>query len=142
MGRPSEFTQDRADQICARLADGESLRTVCLSEEMPDKATVFRWLRSMQSFCDQYTRAKAEAADAFAEDMLDIADDGTNDWRERDTGGVEVNGDHIQRSRLRIETRKWLASKLKPKKYGEKLEHTGTVELALSDRMRTVLGEQ
>jgi hypothetical protein len=69
--------------------------------------------------------------------MLDIADDGTNDWAKQQLGedGPEVevlNKEHIQRSRLRIETRKWLASKLKPKKYGDKIttEHTGTVGLS------------
>jgi hypothetical protein len=129
MARPTDYTPELADAICARLADGESLRTVCLSDEMPDKSTVFRWLRTNQAFCDQYTRAKEESADALTDEMLDISDDGTNDWMERKGGegestGWQVNGEHIQRSRLRIETRKWIASKLKPKKYGDKVDLT------------------
>jgi hypothetical protein len=80
-------------------------------------------------FLDQYARAKEESADAFVEDMLDIADDGSNDWMEqKDKDGEAIgwreNGEAIQRSRLRVDTRKWIASKLKPKKYGEKIETT------------------
>lgn len=126
-GRPSDYTQELADRICAQLAEGISLRTVCKAEGMPDKATVFRWLRTNETFRDQYTRAKDESADAFVEDMNDIADDCANDWMARndpENQGWLANGEHIQRSRLRIETRKWLASKLKPKKYGERMALT------------------
>lgn len=111
MGRPSDFTQELADRICARLADGDSLRKVCKSEDMPDKATVFRWLRTNEAFCDQYTRAKEESADSWADDIVDIADG-------------EPSAD-VQRDRLRVDARKWAASKLKPKKYGDKLTHEG-----------------
>lgn len=114
MGRPSDYTQELADNICARLTDGISLRTICKAEDMPDAATVFRWLRTKPEFCEQYTRAKEESTEAFSEDMLEIADDKTGD---------------PQRDRLRIETRKWLASKLKPKKYGDKIAVGGTDDL-------------
>jgi len=79
---------------------------------MPHKATVFRWLRTHDEFRDQYAKAKEESADALLEDMLYIADDGTED---------------VQRSRLRVDVRKWAASKLKPKKYGDtsQLQLTG-----------------
>jgi len=128
MGRPSDFTQELADEICAQLADGVSLRTVCKADAMPNAATVFRWLRTNKAFCEQYTRAKEESADALSEEMLDIADDATNDWMARQVAenvtSYQLNGEHVQRSRLRIETRKWLASKLKPKKYGDKVDLT------------------
>lgn len=101
---------------------------------MPDKSTVFKWLRTQPGFVDQYARAKEESADAHADDILEIADDGTNDWMERKNSegenvGWQVNGEHIQRSRVRIDTRKWLASKLKPKKYGDKLAVGGAEDL-------------
>ena len=88
----------------------------------------FRWLREKPEFCEQYTRAKEESADAMAEDILDIADDGTNDYMEvldkdGECVGYRVNGEHVQRSRLRVESRKWLMAKMKPKKYGEKIDH-------------------
>jgi len=131
-GRPTSFNEDIAATICAHLADGMSLRSVCSMEGMPDKATVFRWIRKYPSFCDQYEKAKEESADALVEEMLDIADDGTNDWMEKlDKDGKPIgwmlNGEHVQRSRLRLDIRKWAASKLKPKKYGDlsKVELTG-----------------
>ena len=139
VGRPSEYTQDIADRICARLSDGESLRSVCRDEGMPDKASVFRWLRTHQEFCDQYAIAKEESAESHADDIKDIADDISKDYEIVD-GEVRVNNEAIQRSRLRVDTRKWIASKLKPKKYGERIEHTGEVTLSLSDRMREVIG--
>ena len=98
-----------------------------LSESMPDKSTVFRWLRINKEFRDQYEIAKQESADAMAEEVLDIADDGTNDWIEKlDKDGAVIgevlNSEHVQRSRLRIDTRKFLMAKMKPKKYGEKVD--------------------
>jgi len=135
-GRPSTYTQDIADEICAGLAEGKSLRTVCSANHLPCVKTVFNWFRTKDGFLQQYTRAKEESADALTDEMLDIADDGTNDWATQQLGedGPEVevlNKEHIQRSKLRIETRKWLASKLKPKRYGDKTttEHTGNLGL-------------
>lgn len=133
IGRPSSYTPELADRICSELADGKSLRTVCAPDDMPSKVTIFNWLRTNPEFLNQYARAKAEAADAMVDEMLDIADDGSNDWMERknqdgDNVGWQVNGEHIQRSRVRIDTRKWIASKLKPKKYGEKIMHSGDSE--------------
>lgn len=101
------YTQELADRMCEQLAEGISLRTVCLQEGMPSKATVFRWLRLYPEFEASYTRAKQESADALVEDMLDIADDRADDPQSR---------------RVRVDTRKWIASKMKPKKYGEKLD--------------------
>lgn len=105
-GRPSDYSQELADNICAQLAEGISLRTICNADDMPDKSSVFRWLRIHDEFLDQYARAKENSADALLEDMLHIADD-TNE--------------EVQRSRLRVDVRKWAASKLKPKKYGDKV---------------------
>lgn len=124
-GRPSIYTQDLADRICAELALGKSMRTVLKGDGMPSMDTVFRWLREKPEFSEQYAKAKAESADALVEEMIDIADSGSNDWMENNdpnNPGYRVNGEHIQRSRLRVDTRKWIASKLKPKKYGEKLD--------------------
>jgi hypothetical protein len=98
-------------------------------------STVFKWIRTIPEFSQQYDKAKAESADSLAEEILDIADDGTNDWMERNGKDGEkqtvFNTEHVQRSRLRVDARKWIASKLKPKKYGDKteVEHTGKVSL-------------
>lgn len=126
-GRPTIFTDEIADAICAQVAEGKSMRTVCAMNNMPAMTTVFRWLRERPSFQHQYTRAKEWAADAMAEDALDIIDDGTNDWMEvrgkdGECVGWRVNGEAIQRSRLRFEGRKWLMGKLRPRKYGDALD--------------------
>lgn len=138
-GRPSGFTQEIADQICERIADGESLRMITGLESMPSRATVFRWLSENKKFQDQYAHARESQADTLFDEMLDIADDGSNDWMEiqRKDGSTEevVNHEHIQRSRLRIDARKWMAGKLRPKKYGEKME----VEHGVTEHMADVM---
>lgn len=138
VGRPTSYTPELCDEICAKIASGDSIRTISRDEDMPCAATVFNWLRTHEDFLEQYTRAKEEQADALTEEILDIADDATNDWMERrneddKTTGWYLNGEHVQRSRLRIESRKWLASKLKPKRYGDKqtVEHEGKIEVSL-----------
>lgn len=125
-GRPTKYTKELADTICERLAMGESMRTISKDEAMPALSSMFKWLRENKEFSEQYARAKQESADAMAEDILDIADDGTNDYMEREDGGVAYNGDSVQRARLRVDTRKWLMSKMKPKKYGDKMEVDNT----------------
>lgn len=117
------FTQELFDRICERIADGESLRAICADEDMPDKSTVMRWLNEREELQDQYARAREIQADALFDDILDIADNGVNDWIEANADEPEkYNGDNVQRSRLRIDARKWMAGKLRPKKYGDKLD--------------------
>ncbi len=134
MGRKSTFIQETADSICDQIANGMSVREICRQEEMPSAATVFKWLSDFPSFAEQYARAKAASADAIAEEILDIADNATNDWMERNaeegsSAGFVLNGEHVQRSKLRIESRKWLLAKLQPKKYGDKLQVGGAEDL-------------
>lgn len=129
MARPSKYTQQLADLICERLSEGQSLRTVCKEEDVPSAQTVFSWMRIYPKFLEQYARAKQESADAMAEEIMDISDDGTNDWMEDQymkgkSPGWKVNGEAVQRSKLRVDTRKWLMSKMKPKKYADKLDVT------------------
>lgn len=126
-GRPTIFTPELGDKICEKLSEGESMRTICKSDEMPAARTVYYWLRNYPSFLDQYNIAKEESADALIEEMLDIADDGTNDYMNIKKGDYSYNVEDREvtnRSKLRVDTRKWIASKLKPKKYGEKLDVT------------------
>lgn len=121
----TEFSQELFDEICDRLANGESLRTICQDDDMPNKGSVFRWLAGDKKLSDQYARAREEQADFIFDEVLEIADDARNDWMERrgeEDAGWVANGEHIQRSRLRIDARKWMAGKLRPKVYGDKLE--------------------
>ncbi len=127
VGRPTIYTQELADNICAELALGQSLRTVCAMEGIPSVKTIFNWFRTKEGFVQQYARAKEESADAMADEILDIADDGSNDFMEITKGSVTYNVEDREvtnRSRLRVDTRKWIMSKMKPKKYGDKLDLT------------------
>lgn len=131
MPRASSFTQAIADTICTRLADGQSLREICRDEEMPSQSMVFRWLADNDTFREQYARAREAQADRFADEILEIADDGSNDWMLRKVGEEDVevaNHEHISRSKLRVDARKWLMSKMAPKKYGDKLTHASDPE--------------
>jgi hypothetical protein len=80
------------------------------------------WLSKNLEFREQYERAKREGAEAWAEEILDISDDGSNDFYIDEDGTEKVNHENIQRSRLRVDSRKWLMSKLLPKKYGDKVD--------------------
>ena len=126
-GRPSRYTPDLAADICRRLADGEPLRSICRDPAMPDKATVLRWLadKAKADFRDQYAHARQMQADALFDEALEIADDTTGDLTTDKDGKETVNHENIQRSRLRVDTRKWAAGKLAPKRYGDKIQHTG-----------------
>ena len=108
-GRPTIFTDKIADEICERIALGESLRAICRDEHMPAMSAVFRWLGSNESFREQYTHAREAQADALADDILDIADT------------AEETNEAVRKAQLRIESRKWIAAKLKPKKYNDRV---------------------
>lgn len=126
-GRPEIYTQELADAVCENIAKGYSMRTVCALEGMPSLTTVFKWLRTYKEFAEQYAYATQERTEAMSEDILDIADDGSNDLMLIQKGSqvYEVENKEVtNRSRLRVDTRKWLMSKMKPKKYGEKVDVT------------------
>ena len=110
IGRPTFYTPDLAYKLCSLIADGKSMRTICAMDNMPAMTTVFRWLDEKETFRQQYARAKEAQADALVEDMLVIPD-------------IE---DDVARARLKVDTRKWIASKLKAKKYGDStnVKHT------------------
>lgn len=122
MGRPTKYTTKVADTICERLADGESLKRICSGDDMPSKATVFRWLDAHKQFRDMYARAREAQADSLADEIIDIADDGLNDTYVDDEGRVRTDHEVIARSKLRVDARKWIAAKLKPRSYGDRQE--------------------
>lgn len=127
-GRPSTFSAKIAARICEQLASGRTLRDVCSDEGMPAESTVRTWaLDDREGFSAQYAKAREIGYHSMADELMEIADDGRNDWMERrgeEDAGWQVNGEHIQRSRLRVDTRKWMLSKALPKLYGDKIDHT------------------
>lgn len=129
MAKATIYSEEVASTICERIAEGESLRCICDDETMPALRTVFDWLADDRyaAFRTKYARAREVQADTLFDEMIDIADDGRNDWMEkRDEDGANIgwkeNGEALRRSDLRIKTRQWMASKLLPKKYGDKLD--------------------
>lgn len=132
MGDVSDYTPELATLICDELASGRTLRSVCRDPGMPHESTVRKWANEdREGFHTQYTRAREIGYHAMADETVEIADDGANDWMERHDGenvGWKANGEHIQRSRLRVDTRKWLLSKALPKVFGEKVTHAGDPE--------------
>jgi hypothetical protein len=136
IGRPSSFTQQIADIICIRISEGESLKSITLDEDMPDRATVYRWLAADPVFCDMYTRAREDQADTLADEILAIADEQPEiipvvDKRTGELIEHKLDGAFLQWQRNRIDTRKWIAMKLKPRKYGDRQIHAGDPEAPL-----------
>jgi len=109
--------------VCDQLRDSSrGLRNLCDEiNGMPDRSTIHDWLSKDSEFSDLYARARVEQAEFMAEEILEIADDGRNDFME-DDDGFRIMGENIQRSKVRIDARKWLMGKLKPRKYGDRLD--------------------
>jgi len=125
MGRPTIYSDELVDCICDELMVGRSLRKICEDETMPHISTVMRWIAERDDFCEQYARARQVQAEYLLDELIDIADDSSNDYEIVD-GQERLNQEHIQRAKLRIDTRKWNIEKLAPKKYGVKqqVDHT------------------
>lgn len=112
-GRPSMFTDKLGIEICRRIAEGESLRSVCLDKKMPTRETVHVWIidGKHKEFSDQYERSTNVRTENMFDDLQNISD-------------LKDETESPMRSRLRIDTRKWYLSKIMPKKYGEKIDLT------------------
>lgn len=133
-GRKTLYTPDLGNKILDRLAAGESLRAICRDSEIGVSAPCVRgWVvEDVDGFAERYARARDIGLDEKADELEEIADDGSNDWMDKNdpqNPGYSLNGEHVQRSRLRVEARKWYLSKLAPKKYGDKIgvEHSGSI---------------
>jgi hypothetical protein len=118
-GRPTDYSPELTAKICEKLALGDSLRKICEEEDMPAMSSVFLWLTKYPEFSEQYTRAREAQAEAHADRIVEIADN------------ISITPDH---KRIMVDARKWVASKLKPKRYGDKidLEHKGEVGLTVN----------
>lgn len=111
--------------ICEQISECVTLRVVAESVGV-SKGSLIAWLAG---HADQYARAREAQADKMAEDLLQIADDGLNDTYVDEDGNARTDQDVIARSRLRVDVRKWLAGKMAPKKYGDKMAIGGADDL-------------
>jgi len=119
-GRPSLYTDELAQDICDTIAsNSKGIKKLCAEHpHWPNKDTIFTWLKNKPEFADQYARAKQCQIETFVDEIIEIADDSSEDQVINEQGNAVYNSEFIARSRLRIDTRKWLASKLVPKVYG------------------------
>lgn len=119
------FEDGIIEDVLAEIASGRSLRSVCSDNGMPSVKTFLGWIKDDEDVLGkQYARACEMRADAIFEEVLEIADDGINDTYTKD-GNEITNHDVIARSRLRVDARKWMLGKMRPKKYGDKVTHVG-----------------
>lgn len=123
------YTYELAEAICNEVANGTSLKAICRVEGMPARSAVMGWMRDHEEFEILYTRAKEWSTEAMADDIMEIADNSSNDfipdnYMQGHTPGFRVDSEHINRSRLRVETRKYLMAQLKPRKYGAHVDVT------------------
>ena len=122
---PVSFTQDIGDSICEQIVEGESLRSICKQSGMPSIGAFLRWVSENDALKEQYARAKQEQAETFFDEIIDIAD--------------HSDKENVACARLQVDARKWVLGKLKPKKYGDKLDlnHSGKVEV--TEVKRTII---
>ena len=112
IGRPTKYSFEWAERFCELLAQGQSVRQICSQPGQPDKSQVYRWLDENGDFRDQYARAREEQADKLAKEILELSDKIEDD-----------NPVKVQRARLQVDSRKWLAARLAPKKFGDQVQH-------------------
>jgi hypothetical protein len=130
-GRPAALDQALMDEICAHIAEGRTIRQIAQLDHMPVASTIYLTLARNEKFSDQYAKARQAQLTRWEDEIIEIADNGSNDWMRREGKDGEtswaVNGEAIGRSRLRVDSRKWIMSKRLPKVYGERItqENTG-----------------
>ena len=112
-GRPTDYNIEIASLICEMVAGGEKLNRIYAMPNMPKRSTIYQWLAKHQEFAEMYARAQEDRADYFADEIVEIADQ----------EGIDPND-----KRVRIDARKWTAAKLRPRRYGDKLELSGDKE--------------
>lgn len=123
VGAPSTFRQATADKICERIAAGESLRAICRDKRMPAASTVFKWLADKPEFAEQYAHAREAQADTLADEIVAIADEAeVTASQDGEEVRLALDPTAVARNRLRVDARKWVASKLKPRKYGDRVQ--------------------
>jgi hypothetical protein len=119
------YSEDAAIEICSRIASGEALTRVCQDKHLPGIDTVYKWIGENPIFAEHYTRARADQADTIADEIMLIAD------TEPDPN----------RAKVRIDARKWIASKLKPQRYGEKLDISGEISNKITAIRRIIVDD-
>lgn len=137
MARPTSYNETVARDICVRLMEGESLASICADEDMPARSSVYLWLHDNSEFSDRYARAREVQATTFFDEVQQISDNTMLGEKRtiKPDGTIEiVQADMIEHRRLRVDARKWMAARLAPKKYGDKIdhEHSGSLTVVVN----------
>lgn len=127
-GRPSKYSLTIALEICDRIADGESLVSICRDERMPKKTAVYEWLLRHKEFAEIYARAREDQADTLADEIHAIADELPQQVVDEKGNATRYDSAYVQWQKNRVDARKWVAAKLKPKKYSDRIAHVGDNE--------------
>ena len=130
-GRPTDYTPVIANEICSTIASSsKGIGRLCKDNpSWPTKDTIFSWLKTYGYFSDQYARAKRLQIEVLVDEIIEIADDSSQDNIINQQGQITCNNAAISRARLQIDTRKWIASKLAPKIYGDKIDNTHSLDI-------------
>lgn len=126
IGRPSKYSEEMTDKLCELISQGKSLRYICSLPEMPSETRVYAWLSENESFRDKYARARELQAEFYANEIVEIAD------------SVQEDVSAVAKARLQVDTRKWVASKLAPKKYGDKVQQEVSGDLGVNMSLKVV----
>lgn len=137
-GRPTIYSEEACNRICALLIEGHTLRQIGELDGLPSKRTIMDWLAKHEEFQHHYVRAREVQAYLGEDEIIEIADDGSRDFVERVVKGRKqtvFDKQNVERAKLRVEARKWLMAKRLPKRYGEKIDHSVSGELNLTSAM-------
>ena len=133
VGRPTDYSLELAKTICARIANGEGLVKICKEEGMPARSSVMLWIFKNKEFSDMYALAREQQADFYFEEILEIADGSQGDTYTDDKGNIRTDHEVVNRSRLRVDTRKWIVARLAPKKYGDIAAEKEVVQVTVNN---------
>jgi hypothetical protein len=126
-GRPTKYSKQLADEICRLISEGKSIATICKRDDMPSRDTVHAWIKDKPDFSYNYAQAKDEGAEAFVDQIIDIADEMPR-MIENKNGELVVDSAWVTWQNNRVHARKWIAVKLLPRKYGDKMDVTSQGE--------------
>ena len=120
-GRPTSYTKELGDIICSQIADGTSLKRICEAENTPDKKTVYMWMRTNEDFRNNYAQATLDRTEAQLEELNEL---GAESIQTALSTGDKRAGAVVQAYKLKADNMKWVMARMKPKKYGDKIDMT------------------
>ena len=112
IGRPTKYSIEWAERFCDLIAEGRSVAEICAKPDMPSQQSVYTWLRNDGDFLERYARAREAQADKLAKEILELSDKIEDD-----------NPVKVQRAPAQVDSRKWLAARMAPRKYGDHISH-------------------